>query len=84
MTDLIAPGVFDLPLGWFAVHNINPGQDHCVVHHALTVIKHFGLGHVEVHVEEFVVLVGVEGHDSELGFGVLNDIGTEPNAFTGL
>lgn len=59
VTDLVAPGIFNLPLGWLAVNNVNPGQHHRVVHHALTVIQRIGLGHVQIHVEEGVVVVGV-------------------------
>ena len=66
VTDLVAPRVFNLPLGWLAVDNVDAGEDHCVSHEAFAVIEAFRLGHGEVGVEKIILLIDVGIHDAQL------------------
>ena len=52
-------------------------------HEALAVVQPVRLGHGEVHVEEFVLVVEVGVHDSLLAVGFLTNVTTEPNTFAG-
>ena len=72
VTDLVAPRVFNLPLGWLAVDNVNAGEDHRVGHEAFAVIEAFRLGHGEVGVEKIILLIDVGIHDAQLPIGTLS------------